>query len=83
MKTQTSRHGTEKPSPLPSDAAPSGPAVSSGKSASPVTPSFDDLHARIAARAYALYVQRGRRDDGAVEDWLEAEGEVIRCAFSS
>ncbi len=81
MKTQTSRHGTEKPSHLPSDAQ-SSTAVSSGKSASPVKPSFDDLHARISAQAYALYVQRGRRDGGALEDWLEAEGEVIRRAFS-
>lgn len=82
MKTQTSHQGTKKPPHISSDAAQSGPAVSSGKSASPVTPSFDDLHARISVQAYALYVQRGRRDGGALEDWLEAEGEIIRRAFS-
>ena len=81
MKPQTSHQGTKKQPHISSDVQ-SGSAVPSGKSASPVTSSFDDLHARISARAYALYVQRGRRDGGAVEDWLEAEGEVIHHAFS-
>jgi len=31
---------------------------------------------QIAKRAYELYEQRGRRDDGAVEDWGEAEREI-------
>ncbi len=81
MKTQTSHQGTKK-QPHISSEAPSGPAVSHDKLASPVTSSFDDLHARICARAYASYVERGRRDGYAVEDWLEAEGEVSRRAFS-
>jgi hypothetical protein len=28
---------------------------------------------RIAAKAYALYEQHGRREGHALEDWLEAE----------
>ena len=33
--------------------------------------------ARIAIRAYELYEQRGRQDGYALEDWLQAEREVI------
>ena len=31
---------------------------------------------KIAARAYALYERRGRRDGQADQDWLEAEREI-------
>ena len=36
-----------------------------------------DFHARILERAYALYEERGREDDRALEDWLEAERQVL------
>jgi hypothetical protein len=36
-----------------------------------------DAHARILERAYALYEERGRADDRALEDWLEAEQQVL------
>ena len=36
-----------------------------------------DAHARILERAYALYEERGREDDHALEDWLEAERQVL------
>jgi hypothetical protein len=32
---------------------------------------------RIAARAYELYLQRGREDGHDVEDWLAAEKELL------
>ncbi len=35
-----------------------------------------DLQARIAARAYELYEQRGGQDGYALEDWLQAEREI-------
>jgi hypothetical protein len=40
-------------------------------------PAFEDLHARISCLAYELYLQRGRRDGHALEDWLDAEREVL------
>ncbi|HKC92610.1 MAG TPA: DUF2934 domain-containing protein [Nitrospira sp.] len=40
-------------------------------------PSFDDLYARIAGRAYELYVERGYREGRALEDWLDAEREIL------
>jgi hypothetical protein len=36
-----------------------------------------DFHARISTRAYALYEEHGREDDRALEDWLEAERQVL------
>ncbi|WP_455378113.1 DUF2934 domain-containing protein [Petrachloros mirabilis] len=45
-------------------------------------PSFDDLHVRITTRAYELYVQRGYREGGSLEDWLDAEREIVSRAFS-
>ncbi|HSL04742.1 MAG TPA: DUF2934 domain-containing protein [Nitrospiraceae bacterium] len=44
-------------------------------------PSFDALHAHIATRAYALYLQRGCREGCAVEDWLDAEREIVSREF--
>ena len=44
-------------------------------------PSFDDLHAHLATRAYELYVQRGCREGCAVEDWLDAEREIVSREF--
>lgn len=34
-------------------------------------------HARIAARAYALYRARGNRPGGDLQDWLDAEREIV------
>ncbi len=42
----------------------------------PVSP-CDDLQARIADRAYELYKDRGYRQGRALEDWLEAEREIL------
>ena len=44
-------------------------------------PSFGDLHAHIATRAYELYIQRGCREGCAEEDWLEAEREIVSREF--
>lgn len=36
-----------------------------------------DLRHLIARRAYELYAERGYRDGCALEDWLEAEREIV------
>jgi hypothetical protein len=36
-----------------------------------------NLHARISERAYALYEAHGRLDGHALEDWLDAEQQVL------
>ncbi len=38
---------------------------------------YEDLGARIAARAYELYVQRGQEHGHDFEDWLEAERQIL------
>ena len=35
-------------------------------------------HDEIAARAYELYVQRGRLDGYAMDDWMQAEYELTQ-----
>ncbi len=42
----------------------------------PLSP-CDDLSSSIATRAYELYSERGYRDGSALEDWLEAEREIL------
>lgn len=36
-----------------------------------------DIEERIRRRAYDLYEQRGKLDGFAVDDWLQAEGEIL------
>lgn len=58
-------------------AAPSSAAHSS--QAGPVSTS-DALEALIAKRAYEHYAAQGYRHGGALEDWLEAEREIMSQA---
>jgi hypothetical protein len=43
--------------------------------------SFDDLHTRITTRAYELYVERGCREGCTLEDWLDAERDILSREF--
>lgn len=43
--------------------------------------SVHDIHTRITARAYELYVERGCREGCAWEDWLDAEREIMSRQF--
>jgi hypothetical protein len=43
------------------------------KSATPVSVNVQD----IAQRAYALYIARGSEDGHDIEDWLEAERQLL------
>ena len=42
----------------------------------PLSP-CDDLHILIAKRAHELYSERGYRNGSALDDWLEAEREIL------
>lgn len=37
----------------------------------------DELQERIAKRAYELYLERGCREGCGVEDWVDAEREIL------
>jgi len=76
MKSQTSSQRVEKrPHTPPENRHP--PAASLVKPARQLRSSSKDLHERITQRAYELYAQRGWREDGALEDWLDAEREIL------
>jgi hypothetical protein len=40
-------------------------------------PISDDLHERIQKRAYDLHALHGHPEDSALEDWLDAEREIL------
>jgi hypothetical protein len=54
---------------------PTGPAAQKPH-ALPVS-SCDDLQVLIAKRAYELYSERGYRGGSALDDWLDAEREIL------
>lgn len=80
MKAQKAQEARER-KPRPVVANQLGTAAASSTLARHAQPSFDDLHARIATRAYELYAQRGNREGGAEEDWLDAEREMVNREF--
>lgn len=68
------------------------PAVSSDRQPAaveqkPVRPqpmsSCDDLQSRIAKRAYELHAERGYRHGFALEDWVEAERQLLGVVCSA
>ncbi|HEY6085423.1 MAG TPA: DUF2934 domain-containing protein [Nitrospira sp.] len=42
-----------------------------------MSPKSTQTQARIALRAYELYEQRGRQEGRALEDWVNAERQLI------
>jgi hypothetical protein len=51
---------------------------SSPSSAARTTESTVDLQEQVRRRAYELYEQRGREDGHELDDWLQAESEVVQ-----
>jgi len=80
MKSQTSKETAEKMQQAPVTDQ-STEATALPKSARPARPSFDDLQARITVRAYELYAERGYRTGCALEDWVDAEQEILSREF--
>jgi len=46
------------------------------------TKSLDDRQEHIRRRAFEIYEQRGRQDGLDLEDWLQAESEVVTASHS-
>lgn len=42
----------------------------------------DELREHVAQRAYELYLDRGRRDGCDLEDWADAEREILTLSRS-
>lgn len=53
-------------------------AVTTQKDNTPEGALSDGLQERIAKRAYELYLERGCREGCALEDWGDAEREILR-----
>ena len=56
------------------------PMTTKSKSRKPRSPKPaqpNDIEERIRRRAYELYEQRGRIEGFALDDWLQAEGEIL------
>lgn len=80
MKAQTTQQFREKKPHTMQVDQPSVPASTRKTAGS--APAVDDLHARITARAYELYVERGCRDGYHLEDWLDAERVILNRAVT-
>ena len=73
--------------PCPAGASNRGENIVSDKTARPTAQTTSDAHAarirdEVQERAYYRYVERGRTDGRAMEDWLAAESDIRRAASS-
>ena len=75
MKTQTVKESAGRRQQVPRDPQRATVAREPVHS-QPVSP-CDDLQVRIAQRAYELHAERGYRQGYALEDWVEAEREIL------
>lgn len=76
MKAQPTERETKKASVIQQTSRIQTPSPRGGGNAMK-DPVFDDVHARITGRAYELYIERGRREGYAEQDWLDAEREIV------
>jgi Protein of unknown function (DUF2934) len=76
MKVQLSRRTKETKPRAPVSTPAQSAAPTASRTHAPLSP-CEDLHVLIAKRAYELYNERGYRHGYALDDWLEAEREVI------
>ncbi len=76
MKAQTTQQYREK-KPHTMQVNQTNLATSARKTGGAAQLAFDEIHARITARAYELYVKRGYPDGYHLEDWLEAERNIL------
>lgn len=76
MKNEPSRR-TKKTKARASTGTPAEAATPTSPRAREPVSSYDDLHVLIAKRAYELYNERGYRHGYALDDWLDAEREIL------
>jgi hypothetical protein len=76
MNVQPSRRTKQTKPRLPTGTPVEVAAPTAARTTQQVSP-CDDLHILIAKRAYELYSERGYRHGFALDDWLDAEREII------
>ncbi|MBI4000539.1 MAG: DUF2934 domain-containing protein [Nitrospira defluvii] len=79
MLTSPSQEG-KGPKRRISTSTPAKPSRSAAPSQAPPLSASDDLNALIAKRAYERYAEQGYRHGCALDDWLEAEREILSQA---
>lgn len=76
MNVQLSRRTKETKPRAPASTQARAAVPTAARTRQPLSP-CDDLHVLIAKRAHELYGERGYRDGCALDDWLEAEREIL------
>ena len=76
MNVQLSRRTKETKPPTPASTPAQAATPTAARMRQPLSP-CDDLHILIANRAHELYSERGYRHGSALDDWLEAEREIL------
>ena len=76
MNLEPARHTKEKTPPAPARSQAKSVTPAAKHTTQPVSPS-DDRHVLTAKRAYELHSERGYRQGYALDDWLEAEREIL------
>lgn len=76
MNVQLSRRTKETKPPTPASTSAQAATLAAAPTRQSVSP-CDDLHILIAKRAHELYSERGYRHGWALDDWLEAEREIL------
>ena len=76
MKVQVSRRTKETKPQAPASTPAQAAIPTDTRTFQPLSP-CDDLHILIAKRAHELYSERGYRHGSALDDWLEAEREIL------
>lgn len=76
MNVQPSRRTKETKPRGPASTPAQTVAPTAARTRQPVSP-CDDLRLLIAKRAYELYGERGSRHGFALDDWLDAEREIL------
>ena len=76
MKSQASSQRAKKQPHIPPENQHATAALSSEPTPQ-LRSSIEDPQERITLRAYELYAQRGWREDHALDDWLDAEREIL------
>ena len=76
MNLEPSRQTKKTKSRAPASISTKAKASAAAQTRQPVSP-CEEPHMLIAKRAYELYSERGYRHGFALDDWLEAEREIV------
>ena len=68
---------------IPAATSHAGPGSENSGPAEQAARRAEVYQGRVAQRAYELYEQRGRQEDRALEDWLNAERQLVSASGKS